>query len=249
MQILCPKCAAIGQLFYTSTWVDRRSLWLGSRCMEYRFTPVPLCRCRACKRRIRVLPVEIPSFKHCTWKVIETSCSAYIDTQLPNITLRRTVGLMGCGHPHSSTLHGWLGSIGERAFGRLDHMSGCLPVNALIAETAKRLDNNLLRLWGRRYSVAEHKYKSEKRAEQLEGCARVFSTATHLFPKTAHPFSQWEEWLQTHLHVAAWSFPARVSCTTFQQHASCRDSIELVLSTKNHRKTGKEKNHGARSPP
>lgn len=217
--------------------------------VEHRSTPVPLCRCRKCRTRPRVLPLEIAPYKHYTRKAIENGCTAYSDPQLPGITLRRTVALMGSGHPHFSSLHGWLGGLGERAWGRLDRTAGAVPVSALIAETARHHDGEVLERWARRYPVAEHKYRSEHRAEQLEGCTRVFATAKHLFSEVAHPLFEWEGELQERLHVTAWSFPARGGVTSFQQHLPVGSELESALQSPDPKKPRKEKRHGARSPP
>ena len=148
---------------------------------------MPLCCCEVCRRRWRVLPIEIAPFKHYTRKVIETCCTVYSDAQLPGITLRRTVVRLGPEHPDHSSLHGWLGGLGERALGLLDK-GAPLPVSALIAETAKQHDHELPGLWAKPGPVAFRKYRSEKRAEQLEACSRLFTTAAHLFPYATHPF-------------------------------------------------------------
>ncbi len=245
---VCPNCKAIGRLVYTSIRVERGSGWSADRRVEHRSTPVPVCRCEVCRRRYRVLPIEITPFKHYTREVIETACAAYSDAQLPDITLRKTVDWLGSKHPHYSSLHGWIGGLGERALGLLDK-GASFPVSALIAETAKHHNRELPELWARPCPVAPRKYRSEKRAEQLEGCARVFATAAHLFPEAAHPFCAWEKELQEHFHVAAWSFPARGGCTAIQHHAPGGSQLRSALSSQDLWKPRKEKSHGARSPP
>jgi len=216
--------------------------------VEHCSTPVPLCCCELCGSRLRVLPIEIAPFKHYTRGVIETCCTAYSDEDLPGITLRRTVARLGAGHPHHSSVHGWIGGLGERALGLLDKRE-FLPVSALIAETATRRDRELPGLWAEPRVVASRKCRSEKRAEQLESCARLFTTAAHVFPETAYPFCEWEQELQGRFHVAAWSFPARASCTTFQQHGPNGSRIESALSSQEPGTPRKEKSHGPRSPP
>jgi len=196
-----------------------------------------------------VLPAEIPPFKHYTLKVIETCCSAYADADLPKIALRKTVERMGPGHPHHASLHGWLGALGERALGPLGRAAGYLPVNALIAESAQYRDGKLAELWDGHYPVAERKYRSPTRAEQLGACARLFDAAAGLFAESAHPLFSWEQWLQGRLHVAAWSFPARASCTAFQQHGPGGSGIQCALSSQDQSKPRKENRYGARSPP
>jgi len=217
--------------------------------VAHRCTPVPLCRCGACGSRLRVLPAEIAPFKHYTRPIVETVCSSYSDAQLPGITLRRTVARMGPGHPHHSALHGWLAGLGEQALGRWDPPAGNLPVSALIAETARHIDEHLPNWWTRGYPVADRKYHTEKRREQLEGCARVFAAATLLFPATAHPFCAWDLWLQERFHVAAWSFPARCSCTSFQQPVFGKAAVRSAADQGKPRDKERNRDHGARSPP
>jgi len=247
-QFFCPGCKVVGRLVYTSSRVERGSGWSVGGCVEHRSTSVPLCCCEVCRRRWRVLPIEIAPFKHFTRGVIETACTAYSDAQLPGITLRRSVGWLGPGHPHYSTLHGWIGGLGERALGLLDK-DETLPVSALIAETGAHQDRELPRLWAEPFPVAPEKYRSEKRAEQLEGCARLFATAAYIFPKASHPFCAWEKELQACFHVAAWVFPARISCTAFQQHPLGGSRLQSALSSQDRQKPRKEKSHGPRSPP
>jgi len=238
---------AVGELYYTSVWVERNSHWALNGSVERRSTPVPLCRCMKCRSRFRVLPIEIAPFKHYTRKVIENGCAAYSDADLPGITLRRTVMRMGPGHPHHSSLHGWLGGLGERALGLLLNSSGGeVPVSALIAETARRRCREMSDIWTRRYPVAERKYRSQRRAEYLESCARVFAVATHIFPAVSHPFLEWEKWLQEQIHVTAWEFPARAICTGFQQPLPRGRGVE---STPNTKAAKGDRYYAARSPP
>jgi hypothetical protein len=248
-QAVCPRCETVGELHYTSVWVGRGSYWAVFGGVEHRSTPVPLCRCGACGSRLRVLPAEIAAFKHYTLAVIETVCSAYTDAQLPEITLRRAVARMGPGHADHSTLHGWLAGLGERVWGRWDTPAGNLPVSALIAETARHLDFQSSEWCNQGHPVADRKYRTEKRREQLEGCARVFATAAFLFPATAHPFCAWELWLQERLNVTAWSFPARWRCTSFQQHLSGEVEVRSAANQRKPRGEERNRNHGARSPP
>ncbi len=247
-QCFCPGCKVVGRLVYTSSRAERGSGWSAGKCVEHRSTPVPLCCCGVCRRRWRVLPVEIAPFKHYTRGVIETCCASYSDAQLPGITLRKTVDWLGSEHPHYSTLHGWIGGLGERALGLLDK-GEALPVSALIAETARCRGRELSGLWAEPRPVALRKCRSAQRAEQLEGCARLFATAAHLFPEAAHPLCAWEQELQERFHVAAWSFPARATCTAFQQHGPGGSDLGSALSSQNPGKLRKEKSHGPRSPP
>jgi hypothetical protein len=122
-------------------------------------------------------------------------------------------------------------------------------VSALIAETAKRRDRTLPERWAKRYPVAERKYRSEQRADQLEGCARVSAAAAHLFAEAAHPLLDWEQQMQECLHVAAWSFPARAPVPSFQQHLPRGLGVPYAPRRPNPRNKERHRHHAARSPP
>jgi hypothetical protein len=218
--------------------------------VEDRETPVPECRCTACKRRLRVLPVEIAPHKSYTRPVIETVCATYAAQSRLTITLRQTVARLGKNAPHFSSLHGWIGAMGARALGRLDRHGQGPPVAALIAESAKVLRPELSAEWNQPYSVAPRKCRSPQRHERLEACARLFDTAHRLFPQAAYPWSAWEGWLESRFHVTAWGFPARLTCTAIQHHGPRKVVVPCAPSIPPGRdRRTKGKAHGARSPP
>ena len=240
--------------------MKRGSRWPGGGRIEDRETPLPLCRCQFCRRRFRVLPAEIAPFKSYTRPIIETACAAYIDAQLPEMSLQKTVALMGPGHPHRSALHGWLGGMGARALGRRDVRGGGPPVSALIAESGVRLRGEVFSWWEQRFSIPPAKYRSPQRQERLQACARLFTTAHRLFPQSAHAWCAWESWLQTRFHVTAWSFPARLAGTAIQHHGPRSATVQCAPAVKDlpaapaaaqagPKRQKKGKAHGARSPP
>lgn len=245
----------IGSLVYTCRWAARGSRWPGRGGIEDRQTPVPECRCAVCKKRCRVLPVEIAPYKGYTRPVMETACAAYVDAQRPTASLRQTVQHMGVGHPDCSSLHGWLGGLGARALGRLDRHGMGPPVAALIAESVQGLRKDLLSRWAQPHPVAPTKYRSPQRREQLEACARLFDTAGHLFPQAAYPCTAWEQWLESRFstgsygHVTAWGFPSRSACTPIQQHAPRKVAVRCAPSRPAWSRPTKGKTYGARSPP
>jgi len=248
-KIFCPHCRAAGTLVYLSRWVARGSRWPGRSGIEDRQTPVPLCRCEACRKCFRVLPVEIPPFKSYTRAVIETACTIYAAADRPTESLRQTVARMGKGHPHPSAVHGWLGGLGARALGRLDRGKQTLPVAALITESDTRLRDEVLAGWTQPQPVSACKYRSPQRHERLEACARLFNTAQRLFPQHAHPWCAWEYWLQSRFHVTAWGFPSRFRCTAIQHHAPRGAGVPCATSNTDPKQRTKGKAHGARSPP
>jgi hypothetical protein len=239
----------VGTLVYTGRWVARGSRWPGRGGVEDRQTPVPECRCTVCKRRWRVLPVEIAPYKSYTRRVIETACAGYVDAQRPAASLRQTVQRMGTGHPDAVSVHGWLGGLGARALGRLDRHGWGPPVAALLAESAQSLRQDLLAGWTPPPPVAACKYRTVARRERLEACARLFGTAGRLFPQTAYPWSAWEQWLETRFHVTAWGFPARLRYTAIQQPAPRKLVVPCAPSRPQGSRRTKGKVHGARGPP
>jgi len=247
--IRCPKCLAVGALRYTPRRLARGSHWPGYGGIEHRETPLPECRCTICQKRFRVLPVEIAPRKSYTRPVIETACATYAAAKCSTISLRQTVMRMGKNHPHPSALHGWLDGLGARALGRLDRHDMGPPVGALIAESTQRLRAELLSFWTHSHAVCPHKYRSPQRRDRLEACARLFATASRLFPQTAYPWSAWEGWLESRFHVTAWGFHARLRCTAIQQHGPRSTKVQCAPSVKEPQRQRKGKAHGARSPP
>lgn len=239
----------MGTLIWTGRSLERGSRWPGRGGVEDRETPVPECVCTVCKKRFRVLPFEIAPYKSYTRPVIETACAAYVDAQRPAASLRQTVQRMGTGRPDPASLHGWLGSLGARALGRLDRHGLGPPVAVLIAESAQRLSRELPAAWTQPYPVASCKYRTVARRERLEACGRLFDTAGRLFPQAAYPWSAWEGWLQSRLHVPAWGFPARFPCTAIQHHSPRKVAVPCAPSRPQGSRRTKGKVHGARGPP
>jgi len=233
----------------------RWSHWPAAGGIVHRPTPVPECICTVCRKRLRVLPVEIAPYKSYTRPVIETACATYAAKERPAISLRQTVARLGQSAPHPSALHGWLGGLGARALGRLDRHGLGPPVAALVAETAQGLRRGLQSEWTSRLSerlgspVASRKCRSRQRREQLQACDRLFDTAGRLFPQAAYPLTAWEQWLESRFHVTAWGFPARLPCTAIQQQAPRKVVVRCAPSRPQRSRPTKGKAHGARGPP
>lgn len=227
----------------------RGSRWPCVGGVEDRLTPVPECRCTTCKRLTRVLPIEIAPRKSYTRPVIETVCATYTSEDRPAISLRQTVTQLGKNAPHFSSLHGWAGGLGERTLGRIDRHRQGPPVAALIAESSKELQRDLLSDWTQPKAVAPHKYRSVRRREQLEACARLFHVADRLFHHAAYPWTAWEGWLERRFFVTVWGFPARFRCTGIQHHASRKAVVSSAPSRPQGSQSTKGKVHGARGPP
>jgi hypothetical protein len=174
-------------------------------------SPVPLAKCKFCKTRRRVLPVEIFPFKTFGLPVIETICRHYTNT---SDGLRNTVKTIPGVAPHFSTLHGWIGAMGERA---LDRIRYCPPTSALIAETASRKDPELTRYWNKIVpSIASWKYKSQFRKERVISCFKLLYVALLLFQNSPYPLTRWEAFLVPLFHVPCFLFFSRNIITAIQ---------------------------------
>lgn len=177
-------------------------------------TPVPLSVCDLCKRRFRVLPIEILPYKTYSLPVIESACRLYC---ISDYGLRKTVKQIPGDAPHYSTLHGWLGGIGERALDKTKIKSdkavigepSLPPTSALVAETAQKKDSNLINQWNKTDPpIPTFKFTSTLREEHLKSCFKLLLIALSLFSNNS-PLTMWEEFLLPIFNVPCWLFPSR----------------------------------------
>lgn len=218
---------------------------------------VPLAGCSACKRSARVLPAELLPQKTYGLPVIEKAVRSYVSPDPGGPGLRTVVKGLGEHAPRHSTLHRWLAGLGELAFGRLpersppdpsesDTSSRPLSVSTMVEESARRIDPGLRVVWAQSFCVPSWKYKSEKRRDQLEGCARVLSAAQHLYANASAPLTAWRRDLVTMFGVAAWDFPTGFSCTPSQLTPQRTPEVGSPARSKPH---PLEAHHGPRPPP
>ena len=251
-EIGCARCPGVGTLVYTGRSVERGAVLRGEGgALDPQTLWLPLARCADCKARIRVLPRELLSFKSFSLPVIEEACRRYLDADPEGSGLRRTVCGMGKYAPAHSTLWQWLAGLGERALDqgavqKVPAYRRLPPASSLIAESDKRLGKKLGRFWQRHFKIPWWKYRSEKRREQLEGCARVLGAARELFAEPLHPFSEWHGRLIEWLDVAGWAFPTGMSCTDMELTARPSGGVP---SAPNSKPAKGGRCHGARSPP
>jgi len=106
----CDRCGERA-LKLTRSRLSRQVVGL-KRCEEVQ---IPLSRCGNCGCRRRVLPLEVLPRKTFSLPVIAECARTALE---PRGTLRAAVSALdhGAVRPHFSTLHGWLGGLGERAF-------------------------------------------------------------------------------------------------------------------------------------
>jgi hypothetical protein len=155
--------------------------------------------------------------------------------------------------PDHSTLHRWTVGIGERVLDRLqpeDHKTPFsklwFPSSALVAESAKIINPKVREQWRNSFDIPSWKYRSARRHDQLQACARLFNSADLLFPDAPFPLTVWEGQIIENFNVAGWWFPAAYNCTTFQLSTVDSSPVRYAATLKTSKK---EINHGSRSPP
>ena len=225
LDISCPKeeCTSRERLQLKAWFAQRNSvLFDSSGVARYRQTPVPLALCKQCRSRFRVLPIEFLPFKTYSLPVIETACNHYCKSE---DGLRKTVDTIVGIAPHYSTLHGWLGGIGERALDKVQLKNdkaavgqpSLPPTSTLVAETAKRKDPDLINRWNKTTPpIASWKYQSLFRKELLQSCLKLLWIAALLFQNSAYPLTTWQHWLMPVFYVPGWLFPSRNLITPIQ---------------------------------
>ena len=241
----CCLCGAKGTLYFTKRLVPRNVNWpKGEQICVFERVMVPLAECTSCDGKPRVLPEDIPFFKNYCFPVIEKAARSYCQSDKG---LRKTVLELGENVPHFTTLHGWLGGLGERALDRVKTKSNSsLPTSVLIAETAKVLNPGVTDPWRCRVKIPEWKCLSPERRELVEACARLLNTASFLFPGELYPLTAWHEYLSRRLHVQAWSFPCRSDNTDFQLWVDGQTLLTSYMGSKPQRE---ERDHDPRAPP
>ena len=232
----CPKEDCSCKLLRLRCWfVERHTVLFDPNGVAlHRESPVPLALCEQCKSRFRVLPVEILPYKTFGLPVIEAAC---LDYATSTDGLRKTVRTIPGVAPHYSTLHGWMGGLGERAMDKV-HLErdratigrpSLPPTSTLVAETAKRQDLGLINRWNKtKPPIAPGKYKSLFRKELLRSCLRLLSIAASLFEHDPYPLTLWQHWLLPMFFVAAWLFPSRNIITPIQRTVVTDNMLTLV---------------------
>lgn len=252
----CCHCGAIGTLTFCARWVDRGAVLPGKRGGTVFQRPlVPLARCSACKRSARVLPAELLPRKTYSLPVIENAAGRYVSPDPGGPGLRKVVKGLGEHAPCPSTLHRWLAGLGELAFDRLpkpsrpetsDSAPPAPTTATVVEESTRRVDPGLRAVWQQSFFIPSGKYQSEKRRDQLEGCARILCAAQHLFPDASAPLTVWRRELIGWLGVAAWDFPTGFSCTPSQLTPQRTPEVGSPARSK---PRPLEAHHGPRPPP
>lgn len=213
-----PACECKGSLIFTGSWVDRGIVLSDTaHKTEFKRRQYPIARCTECKRRFRVLSCEVLPYKTYSLPIIETACGVYTQTARG---LRKSVSCFTGIRPDYTTLHGWLGGLGDCALDRNAHKEyrghEIHPFSSVIAETSKKLNPMLFETWRKIYLIPEWKFKSTFRKDHLQACARLLQTASFLFPDSHFPLHSWYAWSLNHCDVSSWLFFSVCGCTAFQ---------------------------------
>jgi len=254
VDIICPRCLTAGLLFFTSSWVLRGIIWHEKNgILIFEKIKIPLTICRECRGRFRVLPEEILPYKHFSLPAIEDICAGYMQLDPDGSGLRTYVDSRSGISPDHSTLHRWTVGIGERVLDRLqpeDHKTPFsklwFPSSALVAESAKIINPKVREQWRNSFDIPSWKYRSARRHDQLQACARLFSSANLLFPDDSFPLTMWEGQIIQNFNVAGWWFPSGFNCTGLQHARTTPNSVNSSFVSKIPKK---EVNYGSRSPP
>lgn len=117
---------------------------------------------------------------------------------------------------------------------------------ALVAESDRRWQAGLLTLWQEPRFIPPWKYRSEKRREQLEACARLLAAADRLFPNSGTSLTDWQLWLLPLFGVFAWTFPTGSPCPRMQHPPPPRSPVHSEGRPKS---PAGDATHGSRDPP
>jgi hypothetical protein len=200
---------------------ERQTLWIA------------LARCRACKRRFRVLPADVLPHKQYGLAVIATMAAAHVES---NKSLRTAAWMTHSGQtPAYSTLHAWTEGLGAFALGRaFGSLPDAHPFQAIVAATTARW-SALASLQLQQARIDPRRYRSEARRERLMAIANVLATARAVvgtavldLAKKQPPLCAWRQ-LAIGLGVPApFAFRTGITCTPSEHVvAGDRESPEL----------------------
>lgn len=192
-----------------------------------KFLPIPLARCTTCKTTRRVLPLEILPYKTYGIAIIELSLRYYGFHISDTLRFTTTTIKFHFGQaPNHSTLWRWSVGLGEKILCREPQILSnyAPPSSAILAQTTRSKGScdaadlflNLI-LEAQPY-VAQFKYRSERRFDQLLAVVRLFILAQQIFGKTtSSTLLLWNQLLLRDFFVPAWNFPCQITKTTLQQ--------------------------------
>lgn len=185
-ELPCVKC---GQVALKLTKSRPKRLGIGIEG-EAEVVEVGLARCGACKSRRRVLPLELLPGKSYALSTVLEAAAAYLDGPA---SLRKAAEAMRTKgtRPHFTTIHGWLGGLGERCLDqvRLGRQRATVggkptldPFSGLLREAQTVSGTPVVKAFRRPQRVRSTKYRSERRREHLESVLRLREAAGAVVP-------------------------------------------------------------------
>jgi hypothetical protein len=245
-EISCCHCGSKGSLIYTGYYVSRNVVWADDNGnATHELISIPIGKSLCCKKRFRVLPGGVLPYKVFSLPLIEKAFYYYTHLE---ISLRcATEKLSGNTQPHYSTIWRWLKGMGQRVHDR-DNLSSKryhIPhTSSLIEESARRINSSIRKIWLIIPKISSWKWKSERRREELEACAKLVNSAKYLFPESLNPLLQWQHILMPSFNVAPWYFLTSKAVTSFQLCNVSGNSAVCSADSKigNYQKLGRETN-------
>lgn len=186
----CPVAACGGRLALTSKLRGRGLVRrVGDRPEAGRLTvAIACCNGPSGPHYVRVLPANVLPRKTYSVEVQALACERYLSGKCGG--LRPAVRAIAGDTPHFTTLHGWLGGLGQVALGR-GRPTGTLSIAALRSETARRDLPELDRIWEAPVAIDPQRYRSEARRDLLVGVARLLRTARYVASEAASSLAEW----------------------------------------------------------
>ncbi|MEW6745356.1 MAG: hypothetical protein AB1486_21600 [Planctomycetota bacterium] len=166
---------------------------------------------------MRLLPLEILPHKSYALSAFELVLETFFAA---GVGLRPAVQRLVGERPHFSTLHGWLGAVGQYALGRTTP-AGALPLSAVLEETRRHAGYDVQAVFDQPVAIDPARYRSESRHDELAGAARFLQTARSLYPAGTSLVS-WGIACCRWLGVAPWRWFSRLPDTRIQHRtATC----------------------------
>lgn len=204
--------------------VRRGVCWLHGLRFLYEQLSLELSRCTRPEGSHwhRVLPCEIQPYKLFATSGQEAVCRSYFGGDQG---LRRVVGQFEGDRPHFTSLHGWLGGMGDYARGRRQP-ADALPVGAARAEAERRLGTaESKRVWQAEPPISRERYRSSVRLGELVAAFRLLAAAV-VVVKAPFPLTEWSRLILSWDHVTTIGWFARSTQTAFQHGVPASDPVD-----------------------
>jgi hypothetical protein len=168
-----------------------------------------------------VLPCDLLPRKTYSLPVIEKAMQRYLTTDM---SLRKSVRGIVAPEQHApgySSLHRWLGGLGEKILDRNEHIAAAYAprTSTVLAQTGRMMSIDLPALFLHSEPPRDlaGKYRSERRYEQLRAVACLLRLAGDIVAPGHERLCQWQQRLFERFFVPVWDFPTTFSTTSMQQ--------------------------------